>query len=77
MRDFRLYIGEHNRTMENIVRLYNQTFLHTVLLKEKMMTPKAVTSRELWGKYIHALHVHAPNMYRIVSGKSANTEMAE
>ena len=77
MRDFRLYIGEHKRTMENIVRLYNQTFLHTVLLKETVMTPKAVTCRTLWGKYIHALYVHAPNMYRIVSGKSANTEMAE
>ena len=72
-----LYIGEHERTMENILRLYNLTFLHTVLLKETVMTPKAVTSRTLWGKYIHALFVHAPVMYRIISGKSANAEMEE
>ena len=72
-----LYIGEHRRTMENILRLYNQTFLHTVLLKKTVTTPKAITSRAVWGKYIHALFVHAPNMYRIVSGKSANTEMEE
>ena len=43
-----LYIGENERTIENILRLYNQTFLHAVILKETVITPKAITSRTLW-----------------------------
>ena len=72
-----LYAPESERTIENILRLYNQTFLHAILLKEMVVNTKHLTSRVLWGKYFHAFFSHAPVMYRILSGRSANAEQEE
>ena len=58
-----LYAPESERSIENFLRLYNQTFLHAILLKEMVVNTKSLTSRVLWGKYFHALFSHAPLMY--------------
>ena len=38
---------------------------------------KSLTTRVLWGKYFHVIVYHAPVMYRIISGKTANAEQEE
>ena len=66
------------RTVERILRLNNQIFLHACLIKEVVgRKPKPITSRLLRGIYSHDITCHAPLMYRIVSGKAANSEEEE
>ena len=73
-----LYLEEANRTIENILRLHNQILLHSCLLKYVVgANPKGLTSRCFYGKYFHAIVCHSSSMYRIISGKSANTEQEE
>ena len=73
-----LYTGEMQRTVEHILRLNNQIFLHACLIKEVAgRKPKSMTSRLLRGKYFHAITCHAPIMYKIVSGKAANSEVED
>ena len=61
-----------------IERLNNQIFLYAYLLKEVVgRKAKAMTSRLLIGKYFHAITFHAAIMYRLVSGKAANSEEEE
>ena len=73
-----LYAGEMERTVENILRFHNQVFLHACLIRELVGSKaKSLTNRVLWGKYFHAIVYHAPVMYRIISGKTANTEQEE
>ena len=75
-----LYTSEENRTVEKILRLHNQTFLHMLLLKrfvkKKTLSPK-MSSKKFYGKYLHAIIAHGPLMVRIISGISANTEQKE
>ena len=73
------YHNEADRTNENILRLYVQTFLHMILLKANIEKKKlkCLTQRKLFGKYYHALITHAPLQYRIINGRSANTENEE
>ena len=75
-----LYADENKRSVETILRMHNQTFLHMMLLKNVVkcspLSPK-LSTKKLYGKYLHALIAHAPLMLRIVSGKSANTELEE
>ena len=72
-----LYSGESKRSVEMILRLQNQSFLHMMLLKkivkDKSLSPK-LTKKKFYGKYLHALIAHAPMLLRMVSGKSINTE---
>ena len=66
------------RTVENILRFHNQLFLHACLIRELVGSKaKPLTNRVLWGKYFHAIVHHAPVMYRIISGKTANAEQEE
>ena len=75
-----LYSGESKRSVEMILRLQNQSFLHMMLLKkivkDKPLSPK-LTKKKFYGKYLHALIAHAPMLLRMVSGKSINTEEEE
>ena len=50
----------------------NTTFF--VLPQVVGTNPKGLTSRCLYGKYFHAIVCHSSIMFRIMSGKSANTE---
>ena len=73
-----LYGEERERTIENVIRLHNLVFLHKCLIDDVVGdTPKIVRKRVFRGKYFHALLVHAPTMFRIVSGRTANAEGEE
>ena len=75
-----VYSGESKRSVEMILRLQNQSFLHRMLLKkivkDKPLSPK-LTKKKFYGKYLHALIAHAAMLLRMVSGKSINTEEEE
>ena len=75
-----LYTSVENRTVEKILRLDNQTFLHMMLLKRVVkrnpLSPK-MSSKKFYGKYLHAIVAHGPLMLRIISGISANSEQEE
>ena len=73
-----LYAAESERSIEKILRLHNQVFLHACLIKELVGSKtKSLTKHVLWGKYYHAIVCYAPIMYRLISGRSANAELEE
>ena len=72
-----LYFKENKRTNENILRLYNVTFLHALKMTEVFKVTKKLTQRRLFGQYYHSLVSHAPEQYRIISGRASNTEDEE
>ena len=73
-----LYAPEKNRTPALILRYYNQSWLHSILLKKLSdLKPKKLTLRKLFGVYFHDLTAHAGLMLRIVCGQSINAEKQE
>ena len=72
-----LYLGESERTNKEILRLYNTTWLHFELIKELFPSPRYITRRKLYGIYLHALTVHAPAQFQLMSLKSCNAEHEE
>ena len=71
-----LYQQEHGRTNENILHLYLQTFLHAILIKRNLKIT-SVTERKFFGKYYHAIVTHECDQYRILDGRTSNTENEE
>ena len=71
-----LYLQEGGRTNENILHLYLQTFLHAILIKRNLKIT-SMTERKFFGKYYHAIVTHACDQYRIVDGRTSNTESEE
>ena len=77
-----LYSREENRTNQTILRLHNLTFSHAILLNKYFKDTnwkgqKTITKRKLFGKYFHAITNHSSQQFRILSGRSANTEQEE
>ena len=73
-----LYLPEKERSTTKILRFYNTTFQHTLLLKRHFENNlKVLTARKFYGVYYHSLMTHAREQYRIVSGRSANSEREE
>ena len=73
-----LYKQESHRTNENILHLYSQTFLHMIMIKINLQNNiKSMTQRKVFGKYYHAIISHASDQYRIINGRSSNTESDE
>ena len=75
-----LYAKEISRTSETILRLHNLTFQHACLITTYYYTKKVskgLQSRKMFGKYYHALTTHCPQQFRIISGRSSNTEQEE
>ena len=73
-----LYSPEKERIIKNILRLYNLTFVHALLIKQYWENDlKILTQRKFFGVYDHSLMIHAREQYRIVSGRTANTEREE
>ena len=75
-----LYSREEYRTNQTILRLHNVTFNHAILLNDFFKDWKKqskITQRKLFGKYYHAVIKHSSEQYRILSGRSANTEDEE
>ena len=61
-----------------ILRLHNQILLHLCLLKYVVATnPKGLTSHCFYGNYFYAIVCHSLILFRIMSGKLANTEKKE
>ena len=62
----------------NILRLYNYTWLHHELCN-KVITKfhSGMSHNKLFGSYIHALVVHAPQQLEIIALRSVNTENQE
>jgi len=49
-----------------------------MLLKENFQGKlKSMTSRRFFGSYFHSICIHSPQQYRIISGRSSNTEKEE
>ena len=73
-----LYSPDKERTLHSILRLYNITFQHAILLHDIIKKDNMKgTERKLFGSYFHNIVCHAPDQYRILSGRSANTEKEE
>ena len=73
-----LYQQESHRTNENILHLYCQTFLQMIVIKINLENNiKSMTKRKFFGKYYHAIISHASDQYRIINGRSSNTESDE
>ena len=74
------YLDDELRTLEEILRLYNVTFRHFILMKNIFDINKLsakMTRDKLFGKYKHNLLVHGPLQLRMVSGQSINVEDEE
>ena len=67
-----LYCEEEKRNPRLILRYYNQSWYHAILLKFFLKHPKKLTTRKLFGAYFHDLTAHAGCMLRLVSGQAAN-----
>ena len=72
-----LYCEEEKRSPCLILRYYNQSWYHAILLKLLLKHPKKLTKRKLFGAYFHDLTAHAGCMLRLVSGQAANAEEEE
>lgn len=72
-----LYLPPETRCPRLVLRLYNITFLHSILCKEVVGVPKKLTARKFYGKYFHSLSCHTPALARIVSLSTINTEDEE
>ena len=62
---------------KTVLQLYNSSWLHHELCKTLFSQPHSVTYDKMFGTYLHALVVHAPRQYEIVSLRSINTENQE
>lgn len=71
-----LYADDTNRSPQSVLKLYNCSFLHHELCKELFNTT-VMTRRKLFGSHLHALILHAPTQYEIMSLRSCNAECEE
>lgn len=71
------YSHHHQRTPKTILRLYNQSFLFSVLCKTVIGTPKKMTTRKFYGCHFHSMTVHAPQTFRIFCLRSLIPEQEE
>ena len=73
-----LYAYDETRSPRTILRLYNLTFMHAILLKMIIgRKQKVLTRRKFYGKYFHGLIAHSPFQYRLISGAAINVEDKE
>uniref|UniRef100_A0A8W8L0T5 Uncharacterized protein n=1 Tax=Magallana gigas TaxID=29159 RepID=A0A8W8L0T5_MAGGI len=71
------YSHHHQMTPKTILRLYNQSFLFSVLCKTVIGTPKKMTTRKFYGCHFHSMTVHAPQTFRIFCLRSLIPEQEE
>ena len=73
-----LYSYDEQCSSRTVLRLYNLTFWHAVMLKIVLGTQmKSLTTCKFYGKYFHGLISHSPLQHRLMSGASMNTEDEE
>ena len=61
-----LYSNDTNRTPQQILRLYNATWLHHELCNQLFPKTKSITRTKLFGIYLHALSSHAAPQYELI-----------
>ena len=72
-----LYSPEKETGIRKISLLYNLTLVHALLIKKYWENDLKILSQRNFffgGVYHHSLMIHAREQYRIVSGRTANTE---
>ena len=73
-----LYSDDIKRCPRLVLRYQNCSFLHFVMCHIQFSSsPKTLTTRKLYGKYLHNLVSHAPIQLRLISGTSCNAENEE
>ncbi|KAI8516371.1 hypothetical protein Bbelb_049520 [Branchiostoma belcheri] len=72
------YADAEERSITSVFRMTNQIVLHHLLMKECLPgPPKTMTTRKLWGHYMHSLRDHIPIVFRIVATSSIMAENEE
>lgn len=73
-----LYMHDSDRNTRNILQLYNCVWLHHELCSKLITTfHGSMSYNRLFGSYLHALVVHAPQQLEIISLRSVNAENQE
>ena len=72
------YSSDDERSPQRLLRMTNLIFQHVLIIhiyiRDNLVS---LTPRKFFGVYLHAIMKHAGLQYRIVSGRSANTEKEE
>ena len=72
------YSSDDERSPQRLLRMTNLIFQHVLIIhiyiRDNLVS---LTPRKIFGVYLHAIMKHAGLQYRIVSGRSANTEKEE
>ena len=72
------YSPKKERSIKKNLRLYKLTFEHGLLINRSWENNlKILIRRRFFGVYYHSLMIHAREQYRIVSGRTPNTEHGE
>ena len=66
-----LYCDPTQRTSQSVA------FVHAKLCSDHFSYPKTMSSRQMFGRYFHALTTHAPLLNHIISPRLLNTELEE
>ena len=69
---------DKSRSPQSVLSLYLILFIHMILIKINIRDKlRKLTARKFFGSYFHSLVHHSALQYRIVSGRTANTEKEE
>ena len=72
------YSSSDKRSSKSILRLFNITFKHAVLLTQLFpKEPKKISKQKLFGIYFHSITCHLPEVSRIIAPSSLHSENEE
>ena len=72
------YLPDNQRSPQTVLRLYKITFIHMLCLKMNLRRNlKNLTRKKIFGSYYYSLIHHCPQQYRVISGRTSNTESEE
>ena len=70
------YAGADKRAPKSVLRLFNLTFKHPVLLTQLFpKEPKIITRKKLFGIYFHSITCDLPAVSSIIAQSSLHSEM--
>ena len=73
-----LYLPDKYRSIQKVFRLNNIIFIHSLLIQKHFQDKLCkLQERKFFGAYYHSIVHHAPEQYRLFSGRSINTEKEE
>lgn len=72
------YANASKRSPKSILRLFNVTFKHALILTQLFKNePKKISKQKLFGIYFHSLTCHLPEVARIIAPSSLHSENEE